>query len=50
MKRETDITAIDLNRIDLEARRLRAQALADGMKWFWNWARNITNVGTGRTA
>lgn len=50
MKIKTEMTAIDLSRIDFEARKLRAKVFADAMKSLWAWAKEALHVGSGRTA
>jgi hypothetical protein len=50
MNRNDEIKPIDVNRINLEARRLRAQALADMARSFWTWAKDVVHMGAGRTA
>ena len=50
MKLNDEIKPIDMNRIEIEARRMRAQAVADLARSFWTWVRGVAHVGMGRTA
>lgn len=49
MKHDFDIHAIDINEIELEARRLRAQAIRDGFVALGAWLRTLRLPSRRRT-